>query len=105
MSFNSKPCMGNSDSPPTALRITAKGAVHAGQPGVNAANAPPSTADESDFADFIIFILLILKAIMAKLIPARPDTAAVSVIDAAMYAGMDSAATPKCKGSMDIVKI
>ena len=104
MNFNSKPCMGNSDSPPTALRITANGAVHAGQPGVNAANAPPSTADESDFTDLIILTLLILKATMAKLIPARPDTAAVSITDAAMYIGMDSAATPKCTGSMDMVK-
>lgn len=40
MNFNSNPCIGNSDNPPTAPKITAKGAVHAGHPGVNAANAP-----------------------------------------------------------------
>ncbi len=36
MNFSSNPCIGNSDSPPTALPITARGAVH---PGVNAAKA------------------------------------------------------------------
>ena len=40
MNFNSNPCIGNNESPPTAPRIKAKGAVHAGHPGVNAANAP-----------------------------------------------------------------
>ena len=52
MNFNSNPCIGNNDNPPTAPKITARGAVHAGQPGVNAANAPPSTAEEFDFTEF-----------------------------------------------------
>ena len=42
INFNSSPCMGNTDSPPTAPKTTASGAVHAGHPGVNIANAPPS---------------------------------------------------------------
>ena len=67
MNFNSNPCIGNTDNPPTAAKITAKGAVHAGQPGVNAANTPPRTVDEFDFTEFIIFILLILKAVFLNL--------------------------------------
>ena len=87
MNFNSNPCIGNKDSPPIALKITAKGAVHAGQPGVNAANAPPKIADEFDFTEFIIFILLILYAINAKFIPARPEIIAVNPIDEKTYNG------------------
>ena len=104
MNFNSKPCMGNSDNPPTAPSITASGAVQAGQPGVNAAKAPPSIVDESDFTDLIIFILLILKATMAKLIPASADIATVSMIVVVMYAGTNSAATSKWTCSIDIVR-
>ena len=81
MNFNSKPCMGNKDNPPIAPKITAKGAVHAGHPGVNAAKAPPNTAEELDFTEFIIFILFILKAIRAKLIPAKAEITIVNVID------------------------
>ena len=84
MNFNSNPCIGNNDSPPTAPRITAKGAVHAGHPGVNAANAPPNNAEEFDFTEFIIFILFILKAIIAKLIPAKAETVMVSPTDVRM---------------------
>ena len=71
INFNSNPCIGNNDSPPIAPKITAKGAVQAGHPGVNAANAPPRTADEFDLTEFIIFILFILNAIIAKFIPAK----------------------------------
>ena len=84
MNFNSSPCIGNNDNPPIAPKITARGAVHAGQPGVNAANAPPRNADEFDFTEFIIFILLILNAIIAKLIPAKPEITAVSPTDVIM---------------------
>lgn len=73
INFNSNPCIGNNDNPPTAPKITANGAVHAGHPGVNAANAPPKTADELPLTEFIIFILFILKAISAKLIPAKAE--------------------------------
>lgn len=82
MNFNSNPCIGNNDNPPTAPKITAKGAVHAGHPGVNAANAPPNTADEFDLTDFIIFILLILNAIIAKLTPASAEIPTVNPTDA-----------------------
>ena len=81
MNFNSNPCIGNNDNPPIAPKITASGAVHAGHPGVNAANAPPSTADEFDLTEFIIFILLILNAIIAKLIPAKAEIVIVNPTD------------------------
>ncbi len=81
MNFNSNPCIGNNDNPPIAPKITARGAVHAGHPGVNAANAPPNTAEEFDFTEFIIFILFILNAINAKLIPARTEIVIVNAID------------------------
>ena len=84
MNFNSSPCIGNNDNPPIAPKITARGAVHAGHPGVNAANAPPNTADEFDFTEFIIFILFILYAIIAKLIPAKAEIAIVSPIEVAI---------------------
>ena len=84
MNFSSKPCIGNSDSPPIAPNITASGAVHAGQPGVKAAKAPPINVEESDFTEFIIFILFILKAIMAKLTPAKAEIATVRPIDVAI---------------------
>lgn len=84
MNFSSNPCIGNSDSPPIAPKITAKGAVHAGHPGVKAANAPPNTADEFDFTEFIIFILFILNAIIAKLIPANAEITIVKPIDEIM---------------------
>ncbi len=90
MNFNSNPCIGNNDNPPTALKITARGAVHAGHPGVNAANAPPNTADEFDFTEFIIFILFILNAIIAKFIPASDDIAIVNPTDVTMYDGIIS---------------
>jgi len=81
MNLSSNPCIGNNDNPPTAPKITARGAIHAGHPGVNAAKAPPSTAEEFDFTEFIIFILFILNAINAKLIPAKAETAIVNPID------------------------
>lgn len=81
INFNSNPCMGNNDNPPTAPKITANGAVHAGHPGVNAANAPPNTVDEFDFTEFIIFIRFILNAIMAKFIPASADIVIVNPTD------------------------
>ena len=67
-----------------APKITASGAVHAGHPGVNAANAPPKTADEFVFTEFIIFIRLILNAIIAKLIPARAEITTVNPTDVIM---------------------
>ncbi len=85
MNFSSSPCIGNNDKPPTAPKITASGAVHAGHPGVNAANAPPRIADESVFTEFIFFTMFILNAIIAKLIPARADIPTVSGMDMAMY--------------------
>jgi len=84
MNFNSSPCIGNNDSPPIAPKITAKGAVQAGHPGVNAANAPPKTAEEFDLTEFIIFIRFILKAIIAKLIPAKEDITTVRPTDVIM---------------------
>ncbi len=84
MNFNSNPCIGNNDNPPMAPKITASGAVHAGHPGVNAANAPPKTADEFVFTEFIIFIRLILNAIIAKLIPARAEITTVNPTDVIM---------------------
>lgn len=104
MNFNSSPCIGNKDNPPIAPKITANGAVHAGQPGVNAAKAPPKTADELDFTEFIIFILLILYAIIAKLIPANVEITTVNPIDVATYEGASSIAVSKCVGSKDMVK-
>ena len=84
MNFNSNPCIGNNDNPPTAPKITARGAVQAGHPGVNAANAPPKTAEEFDFTEFIIFIRFILNAIIAKLIPAKAEIVMVNPTDAIM---------------------
>ncbi len=84
MNFSSNPCIGNNDNPPTAPKITARGAVQAGHPGVNAAKAPPNTAEEFDFTEFIIFILFILNAINAKLIPAKAEITIVNTIDVAM---------------------
>lgn len=90
MNFNSNPCIGNNDNPPTAPKITARGAVQAGHPGVNAAKAPPNTAEELDFTEFIIFILFILNAINAKLIPAKAETIIVNPTDVMMYEGIIS---------------
>ena len=84
MNFSSNPCIGNSDNPPIAPKITAKGAVHAGHPGVNAAKAPPRTAEEFDFTEFIIFIRFILNAIIAKLIPANPEITTVNPTEVIM---------------------
>ena len=84
MNFNSNPCIGNNDNPPTAPKITAKGAVHAGHPGVNAANAPPRIAEEFDFTEFIIFIRFILNAIMAKLTPAKDEIVIVKPTEVIM---------------------
>ena len=84
MNFNSNPCIGNNDNPPIAPKITAKGAVHAGHPGVNAVNTPPNTAEEFDFTELIIFILFILNAINAKLIPAKDEIAIVNPTDVKM---------------------
>ena len=90
INFNSNPCIGNNDNPPTAPKITAKGAVQAGHPGVKAANAPPRTAEEFDFTEFIIFILFILNAIIAKLIPANAEIIIVKPTDVMMYEGIIS---------------
>ena len=62
MNFNSNPCIGNNDNPPTAPKITANGAVQAGHPGVKAANTPPNIAvelvfTELTFTEFIFFIV------------------------------------------------
>ena len=84
INFSSNPCIGNNDNPPTAPKITASGAVHAGHPGVNAANAPPKTVDELPLMEFIILILFILNAIIAKLIPAKAETIIVNPTDAMM---------------------
>lgn len=81
INFNSNPCIGNSANPPIAPKITASGAVHAGHPGVNAANAPPKIAEELPFTEFIIFILFILNAIIAKLIPAKAEIVMVNPTD------------------------
>ena len=78
-----------------APKMTANGAVQAGHPGVNAANAPPSTADEFDFTEFIILILCILYAIIAKLIPANAEITTVKIIDVIMYEGEISIAASK----------
>lgn len=91
--FNSNPCIGNNDNPPIAPKITASGAVHAGHPGVKAANAPPKTAEEFVFTEFIIFILFILNAIIAKFIPANADITTVNPIDITMYEPAMSIAT------------
>ena len=85
--FNSKPCNGNNASPPTALRITANGAVQAGHPGVNAAKTPPARVVEFDFTEFVIFIFFILNAIIAKFIPASAEISIVSVIDVIIWYG------------------
>lgn len=82
--FNSNPCIGNNDSPPMAPKITARGAVHAGHPGVNAAKAPPKTAEEFDLTEFIIFIFFILNAISAKLIPAKAEITIVNPTEVIM---------------------
>jgi len=95
INFNSNPCIGNNDNPPTAPKITAKGAVQAGHPGVNAANAPPRTAEEFVFTEFIIFILFILNAIMAKLIPANAEITIVNPTDVIMYEGINSIVVSK----------
>jgi len=95
MNFNSSPCIGNNDNPPTAPKITARGAVQAGHPGVKAANTPPNTAEEFVFTEFIILILFILNAIIAKLIPPKDEITIVSPIDVAMYDGDISTATSK----------
>ena len=84
INFNSNPCIGNNGNPPTAPKITAKGAVHAGHPGVNAAKAPPSTAEEFDFTEFVILSCFILNAINPKLIPAKAEITTVNPIDVAM---------------------
>lgn len=104
MNFNSNPSIGNNDKPPTAPKITANGAVHAGHPGVNAANAPPNTADEFDFTEFIIFICLILNAINAKFIPASDDIVIVNATDVRIYDGIISIVILRCTGNIDIVK-
>ena len=95
MNFNSSPCIGNNERPPIAPKMTANGAVQAGHPGVNAANAPPNTADEFDLTEFIILILCILYAIIAKLIPANAEITAVKMIDVIMYEGAISIAASK----------
>ncbi len=84
INFSSNPCIGNNDNPPTAPKITASGAVHAGHPGVNPANIPPSSVEEFDFTEFIIFILLILNATIAKLIPPKEEIIIVKPTDVAI---------------------
>ncbi len=101
INFNSNPCIGNKDSPPTAPKITANGAVHAGHPGVNAANAPPNIAEEFDLTELI---LLILNAIIAKFIPANAETPTVNPIDVIIYKGIISIVVSKWVGNIDIVK-
>ena len=95
MNFNSSPCIGNNERPPIAPKMTANGAVQAGHPGVNAANAPPNTADEFDLTEFIILILCILYAIIAKLIPANAEITTVKTTDDIMYDGEISIAASK----------
>ncbi len=104
VNFSSNPCIGNNDRPPTAPKITASGTVHAGHPGVKAANIPPKTPDEFDLTEFIIFILFILNAIIAKLIPANVEITTVKPIDTIMYDGARSIITSRCIGSIDIVR-
>ncbi len=104
MNFSSNPCIGNNDSPPTAPKITARGAVQAGHPGVNAAKAPPNTAEEFDFTEFIIFIFFILNAIKAKLIPAKVEITIVNTTDVIMYEGIISIVVSKWDGNIDIVR-
>ena len=84
--FSSSPCIGNNDNPPTAPSMTAKGAVHAGQPGVNAAKIPVNIVVEFDFVEFadIALAFFILNAIRAKLIPAIMEMPIVSAIDVVM---------------------
>ncbi len=84
INFNSNPCIGNNDNPPTAPKITASGAVHAGHPGVNPANIPPSSVEEFVFTEFIIFILLILNATIAKFIPPKEEIIIVKPTDVAI---------------------
>lgn len=49
INFSSNPCNGKIARPPTAANTTANGVVHAGHPGVNAANAVPATVEPPDF--------------------------------------------------------
>ena len=85
MNFNSNPCIGNNDNPPTAPKITARGAVHAGHPGVKAAKGPTNTAEELDITDFIISILCILNSINATFIPDKAEITIVKSIDEEKY--------------------
>lgn len=104
INFNSNPCIGNNDNPPIAPKITANGAVHAGQPGVKAAKVPPTIDVESVLMEFIIFILFILNPIIAKLIPANDEITNVRVTDAVIYVNDISPTFSKCNGNIDIVK-
>ena len=61
MNFNSNPCNGNIANPPTIPNTAVNDVLHAGHPGVNAANTPPKSADEFvltelGFTEFIFFI-------------------------------------------------
>ncbi len=86
-----------------APKITASGAVHAGHPGVKAANIP-TNAEPFDFAEFIIFILFILNAIIAILIPPNTEIIPVKAIDDTMYMPYCSDTISIWPGSIAIVK-
>ena len=52
--FSSNPCSGKIANPPTIPKTAVSDVVHAGQPGVNAARAPPNIAEELFFCKFIL---------------------------------------------------
>ena len=69
---------------------------------MNAAAAPATVADP-DLAAPADFAALARYAIIAKLIPPRTDTVAVSPSEAASEAGAAPAAAPKWAGRSDMV--
>ena len=95
ISFSSSPCNGKIARPPTAAKATASGVVHAGHPGVNAANALPATVEPPDFLMLIPAEPLILYTINEMLTPASPATITDNASEAPRYNGIALATTAK----------
>ena len=104
MNFSSNPCNGNIANPPIIPSNAEREVVHAGQPGVNAVNAPPKIADVPLFLILFALCVLMLYTTNAILIPARIATIIVKPIDAVMYCGIMETSTLKWSIAVDSVR-
>ena len=104
MNFSSNPCSGNIANPPIIPSNAEREVVHAGQPGVNAVNAPPRIAEVPLFLILFALCILMLYATNAIFTPARIATTIVKPIDAVMYCGIMETSTLKWSIAVDNVR-